>query len=95
MIKQSTLKKPLTVDNLHLSYGSNPILKGVSMTLNKHFGPEFFAFLRAHATSGKVSYVTASIAPLYEVRHRGIAGSQSIEKYGSTNLSLLGRFSQI
>ena len=33
MIKQSTLKKPLTVDNLHLSYGSNPILKGVSMTL--------------------------------------------------------------
>jgi len=44
-----------------------------NITLNKHFGPEFFAFLRAHAT--KVAYVTASIAPLYEVCHRGIADS--------------------
>ncbi len=46
-----------------------------NITLNKHFGPEFFSFLRAHATIGKVSYVTASIAPLNEVCHRGIVDS--------------------
>jgi len=42
---------------------------------NKHFDPEFFAFLRAQATIGKVSYVTASVAPLYEVCPRAIADS--------------------
>ena len=46
-----------------------------NITRNQHFGPEFFSFLRAHATIGKVSYVTASIAPLYEVCHRGIVDS--------------------
>ena len=25
----------LTVENLHLQYGDNPILKGVTMTLNR------------------------------------------------------------
>lgn len=45
------------------------------VTLNKHFDPEFFEFLRAHASLGKVSYVTASIAPLSEICHSGIAGS--------------------
>ncbi len=45
------------------------------VTLNKHFDLEFFEFLRAHASMGLVSYVTASIAPLYEVCHRGVAGS--------------------
>ena len=33
MNKSTSTKRPLTVDDLHLSYGSNPILKGVSMTL--------------------------------------------------------------
>ena len=46
-----------------------------TIILNEHFGPEFLSFLRAHATAGKVSYVTASIAPLNEVCHRGIVGS--------------------
>jgi len=46
-----------------------------TITLNEHFGPEFLSFLRAHATTGKVSYVTASIAPLKEVCHRGIMSS--------------------
>jgi hypothetical protein len=46
-----------------------------NITLNKHFDPEFFAFLRAQATIGKISYVTATISPLAEVRHRGIADS--------------------
>ncbi len=45
------------------------------VTLNEHFSPEFFGFLRAQASRGRVSYVTASIAPLYEVCHRGIEGS--------------------
>src|SRR5260370_18702892 len=46
-----------------------------NITRNKNFGPEFLSFLRAHATIGKVSYITASIAPLSEVCHRGIADS--------------------
>jgi hypothetical protein len=46
-----------------------------NITLNKHFDPEFFRFLRAQATIGKVSYVTATIAPLAVVCHRGIVDS--------------------
>ncbi len=42
---------------------------------NQEFDLDFFGFLRAQATIGKVSYITASIAPLYEVCHRGIRGS--------------------
>lgn len=45
------------------------------VTLNEHFDPAFFEFLRALASSGLVSYVTASIAPLSEICHSGIAGS--------------------
>jgi hypothetical protein len=45
------------------------------ITLNEHFDPEFFEFLRAHASTGLVTYITATISPLYEVCHRGIAGS--------------------
>lgn len=45
------------------------------VTLNEHFSPEFFGFLRAQASRGRVSYITASMKPLYEVCHRGIAGS--------------------
>ncbi len=45
------------------------------VTLNEHFDPEFFEFLRAHASMGQVSYVTASIAPLSEICHSGVAGS--------------------
>jgi hypothetical protein len=45
------------------------------VTLNEHFDPEFFEFLRAHASLGQVSYVTASIAPLSEICHSGVAGS--------------------
>lgn len=46
-----------------------------SITLKKQFSPEFFSFLRAHATAGKISYITASIAPLNEVCHREIVDS--------------------
>jgi hypothetical protein len=46
-----------------------------NITRNKHFDAEFLAYLRALATAGKVSYVTASVAPLSEVCHRGIVDS--------------------
>ena len=46
-----------------------------NVTLNRHFGPEFFAFLRSHATMGQVSYVTSTVASLYELCHRGIVDS--------------------
>ena len=46
-----------------------------NITRNEHFDAEFLAFLRAKATIGKVSYVTASIAPLSEVSHRDIVDS--------------------
>lgn len=45
------------------------------VTRNEHFGPEFFWFLRAQASVGLVTYVTASIEPLYEVCHHDIVGS--------------------
>src|SRR5262249_53697740 len=45
------------------------------VTMNEHFDPEFFEFLRSHASLGLVSYVTASIAPLSEICHSGVAGS--------------------
>jgi hypothetical protein len=40
---------------------------------NEQFDPDFFSFLRAEAM--KVSYVTASIAPLNEISHKHIKGS--------------------
>jgi Novel STAND NTPase 2 len=40
---------------------------------NEQFDPDFFSFLRAEAM--KVSYVTASIAPLNEISHKDIKGS--------------------
>ena len=46
-----------------------------NITRNKHFDAEFLALLRALASEGKVSYVTASVVPLSEVCHPGIAGS--------------------
>jgi hypothetical protein len=45
------------------------------VTRNKYFGPEFFWFLRSQASMGLVTYITASIKPLYEVCHPDIIGS--------------------
>ena len=45
------------------------------VTLNEHFDLAFFEFLRALASAGLVSYITASLAPLPEICHSGIAGS--------------------
>ncbi len=46
-----------------------------SITRNEHFGPEFFSLLRSQGSSHKVTYVTASIAPLYVLCHKGIVDS--------------------
>ena len=59
------------------------------VTLNRHFDPEFFEFLRAHASIGLVSYVTASIAPLYEVCHSGIVGSPFFNIFYTYHLEAL------
>ncbi|HLI08515.1 MAG TPA: hypothetical protein VKV40_18275 [Ktedonobacteraceae bacterium] len=45
------------------------------VTRNKHFGPEFFWFLRSQASVGLVTYITASLKPLSEVCHPDIVGS--------------------
>ena len=45
------------------------------LTRNSIFGLEFFAFLRSQVTSGNVSYVTTTTAPLYSVSHSNIEGS--------------------
>jgi hypothetical protein len=59
------------------------------VTRNEHFGPEFFWFLRAQASVGLVSYVTASIKPLYEVCHRDIVGSPFFNIFYSYTLEAL------
>lgn len=59
------------------------------VTLNEHFSPEFFGFLRAQASRGRISYVTASIKPLYEVCHHGIEGSPFFNIFGSYTLGTL------
>jgi hypothetical protein len=51
-----------------------------NITRNQNFDLEFFAFLRSQ--SGKVSYVTASIAPLAEVCHRDIQESPFFNIFG-------------
>jgi hypothetical protein len=46
-----------------------------TITSSKAFDPQFFMFLRAQATAGLVSYVTASIKPLTEISHPAVQGS--------------------
>jgi hypothetical protein len=46
-----------------------------NVTLNEHFDPHFFRFLRAQATMDKVSYVTATLAPLAKIAHKDIVDS--------------------
>src|SRR5579885_394163 len=60
-----------------------------NITRNDNFDPEFFSFLRAWATMGKVSYVTASIAPLYEVCHRGIKDSPFFNIFATSRIEPL------
>jgi len=52
------------------------------ITRNKAFDPEFFMLLRALASAGLVSYVTASIAPLDQIAHAAIQGSPFFNIFG-------------
>jgi len=52
------------------------------ITRSKAFDPEFFMFLRAQASAGRVSYVTASIAPLTQIAHAAIQGSPFFNIFG-------------
>lgn len=60
-----------------------------TITRNPRFDLEFFAFLRAQAR--KVSYVTASIAPLSEVCHRDIQESPFFNIFGMYTVGPLDR----
>lgn len=53
-----------------------------AITRSKAFEPEFFMFLRAQATAGRVSYVTASIAPLTQIAHAAIQSSPFFNIFG-------------
>lgn len=52
------------------------------VTRNQAFDPEFFMFLRAQASAGLVSYVTASVAPLNLICHPAIEGSPFFNIFG-------------
>lgn len=45
------------------------------ITLNQEFGPKFFAFMRAQANLGRVTYVTSSITTLDRCCHAYVEGS--------------------
>ena len=60
-----------------------------NVTRNKQFDPEFFSFLRGHATWGKVSYITASIASLYEVSHTDVKDSPFFNIFSSCKVGAL------
>ncbi len=59
------------------------------VTLNEQFDRAFLEFLRAFASSGQVSYVTASLAPLFEICHSGIAGSPFFNIFDTCHLEAL------
>jgi len=53
---------------------------------NTCFDHHFFSFLRALATGGKVSYITASIAPLITICHADIKGSPFFNIFATYSL---------
>jgi hypothetical protein len=60
-----------------------------NVTRNSLFDMAFFAFLRAQASMEKVSYITASIAPLHTVCHRDIQGSPFFNIFSTYTLESL------
>lgn len=102
--KQIILQSPLSLDVNGLAgedefceildqineQGFHPVLLMDSfdnITRNKSFCPDFFSFLRAQAT--RVSYVTASLAPLSTVCHTGIETSPFFNIFGTSTLESL------
>jgi hypothetical protein len=60
-----------------------------SIARNQHFDLEFFSFLRSQAA--KVSYITASIAPLAKVCHRAVEESPFFNIFAMCELGPLAR----
>jgi len=58
---------------------------------NPHIGPEFLSFLRSQSSNGKVTYVTATVEPLYELSHKGIKDSPFFNIFGQIKLTGLTR----
>ncbi len=56
---------------------------------SRAFDPEFFMFLRAQASAGLVSYVTASIRPLDQISHPDIQGSPFFNIFSPTHIKSL------
>lgn len=62
-----------------------------NVTRNTHFDFGFFGFLRSQATLGKVSYITASLAPLDKVCHQEIKESPFFNIFGNCELEALAQ----
>lgn len=60
-----------------------------SIARNPHFDLEFFSFLRSQAS--KVSYVTASVAPLAKVCHRAVEESPFFNIFAMVSIGPLAR----
>ncbi len=56
---------------------------------SRAFDPEFFMFLRAQASAGFVSYVTASIRPLDQISHEEIQGSPFFNIFSPSHIKPL------
>lgn len=72
--------------------GYHPILLMDSfdkVTSNTQFDEAFLSFLRSLATRGRVSYITASLRPLYEMSHPGIVTSPFFDIFTSCKLGPL------
>ncbi len=79
------------LEDLHKA-GFHPILLMDAfdkITENPQFDPNFFSFLRSQATRGLVSYITASIKPLYEVCHPRIKSSPFFDIFRNCQLGAL------
>ncbi len=76
-IKDQGLHLTLLMDSFH------------NVTHNKSFDLEFFNYLRSQASLGKVSYITASLAPLHEVCHHDIKSSPFFNIFGTCRLGPL------
>lgn len=60
-----------------------------NITSNEQFDLKFFRFLRAQATMDRVSYVTATLAPLAKIAHKGIVDSPFFNIFYNYPLGLL------
>ncbi len=76
-IKDQKLHLTLLMDSFH------------NVTRNNNFDLEFFNYLRSQASLGKVSYITASVAPLNEICHQDIRSSPFFNIFGTYRLGPL------